>query len=127
MVASMPAWASRPVSMAAKPGRELFDRAGMHIVILVPPAPGLGFTISLATGCADALAAAEPLAPGLVGAAALAAGLALVLAATVALVGALAAGTLGDAVPPQLARSSAPTAAKNEVFRACFMRSDATA
>src|SRR5690242_12697495 len=69
MLASMPAFASRPLSTAAKAGRLELERAGMQMVILAPPAAGLGLSTSFATG-------AEPDAPGLALAAPDAAGLA---------------------------------------------------
>src|SRR5437667_12194587 len=108
MLASMPAWLSRPVSIAAKPGNELFERAGMHIVILVPPPPGLGLSTSLALGTAD------PLAAGLAEAGALATAL-----------GALD-GLLGAAAPPQPASSSPNTTQKSGRFIACVMLSEAS-
>src|SRR5438067_2532187 len=102
MVTSRPACASNPLSSAAKPGSEDADRAGVHIVTLVPPlAAGPALMTALATGWP--LAAGFPLA-----AAALAAGfvLAAALAATLdaALAGTLAAGA---ADPPHPARPNA--------------------
>src|SRR5690348_16457747 len=106
MLASRLAGARKPPSMAAKAGRLELDRAGMQMVILVPPAAGLGFRTSLGCGLGLPLAAAPPEPAGLADAAGFAeaeaeagAG-AAALAGAATLAGAALLGEGGAAVPP---------------------------